>query len=303
MNKSNYINKLSSLNLTNRELTYKNFEANKTIEKLNSCCYQGDIHYINELRTLTKIYVKKNLEISGFKINKIGNNFLKKYETKISKILTISKNGAIYPKDETQLIYNLIVDYVFKSIKSILPYIDKINFPTIRFKTKTKSLNLFSTNKLHSDAWSSGSKSDAVISLPILGDIKNNSVDFYKSNKVKKTFFKEQKNYKSTRHLYDKVKKFYSLKEKKWIIFDHSILHRTRASKNCNPRISIDMIVKIKKNKNSKKKHIQNFYSTENFEDIGKKTFIKSMENYHQLFKRVKSKKKKVITQKLGKIK
>ena len=53
------------------------------------------------------------------------------------------------------------------------------------------------------------------------------------------------------------------------------------------------MIVKIKKNKNSKKKHIQNFYSTENFEDIGKKTFIKSMENYHQLFKRVKSKKKK----------
>lgn len=302
MIKDNYTDKLSFLNLTNRQLDYRNIDNDKTISKLHNGCYQGNIHYINELRTLTKIYIKKNLEISGLKIDKIENNFLKKYETNICKILTLSKNGAIYPKDETQLIYNLIVDYVFKSIASILPYIEKINYPTIRFKTKTKSLNLFSTEILHSDAWSSGSMSDAVISLPILGDIKNNCVDFYVSNKVKKKFFVEQKNYNNTKHLYDQIIKIYSLKEKKWVLFDHSILHRTRTSKNCAPRISIDMIVKIKKNKNLKKNYTKNFYSTKNFEDIGIKTFIKSMENYNQLFKRIKSKKKKIISQKLTKI-
>ena len=301
MAKNKYIDKLKSTNLDSRHLLYKKFDNDYSIKTLYPGCYEGNTYFINELRSLIKIYIKENLEMSGIKVKKIDTNFINKYENQINKILTLSKNGAIYPKDETQLIYNLIVNYILKSIKNILPYIEKINYPTIRFKTKNKSSNGFSTDKLHSDGWSSGKTSDAVISFPILGDIKNNNVDFYKLNKVKKSFFSEKKNYDNTKNLYGKIKKIYNLKNSKWVIFDHSILHRTNAKDKCKPRVSVDMIVKIKK-KEDKRNHVtKNFYSTQKFEKIGVKTFIKSMENYNQLLRRIKSKNrnKKFISQKL----
>ena len=290
---------LNKFIISERKHLYKDFSNSKSLIKLNSCCYLGNIKYLNEIKHFINLYIKQNLENSGFKVNQVSKNFLIKNQKKIMKLPTLSINGAIYPKDETQLIYNIIVSYIFKSLTKILPFIDSVTYPTVRFKTNKKSLNSFSTHKLHSDAWSSGSVSDAVISFPILGDIKNNSVDFYETKEVHKKFFREMTTYERTSELYGNIKKIYSMKKNFWIIFDHSILHKTNSSSTSKPRVSIDLVVKLKKNKKKINKSLRNFYPPSNFFKIGENSFIKSMENFNQLNLRKKEKIKKNVSQKI----
>ena len=296
MKKDKNKNFLNKLVVSRRGSLYKNFSKSKSLIKLNNCCYLGNIEYLKEIKFLTNLYIKENLEKSGFKVKQITKNFLIKNQKKILKLPNLSLNGAMYPKDETQLIYNIIVSFVFKSLTKILPYIKSATYPTIRFKTNKKTSNSFSTNLLHSDAWSSGSTSDAVISFPILGDIKNNSVIFYEIKEANKKFFKEMKTYEGTRKLYGDIKKIYSMKKNFWIIFDHSILHKTNSSKISKPRVSIDLIVKLK-GRNTRKKTTKNFYSPSRFLKIGESSFIKSMENFNQLYLRKKEKTVKKISQ------
>ncbi len=299
MKKENKQIYLTNTFLSKRIPLYKNFKKNKSIKRLNVFCYLGKIQNLNEIKLFTTLYIKENLEKSGYKITKLGKNFLIKNQNKILKLPTISQNGAIYPKDETQLIYNILVNYIFKSLKKILPYIESITYPTIRFKTKKKAKNSFSTNQIHSDAWSSGNISDAVISFPILGDIKNNGVDFFEVKKTDKRFFSEKKTYTGTNILYGDKKKIYSMKKNFWVIFDHSILHKTKSTNYSKPRVSIDLIVRLKR---SKKKKIKNFYSPSYFSKIGENVYIKSMENFKQLNLRKQNLQNNKISQKIVKI-
>ena len=284
--------------INKREKIYKKILKDKSLKRINNCSFEGKITHLKEINELLNIYIKENLELSGQKVN--GGNILNANEKKILKIKNISANGAIYPKNEIQLIYNLIIHYVFRSIKSVLRYIDLVNYPTIRFKSslkKGKKKNPFKTEKLHSDAWS-GIISDAVISIPISGDITNNSVLFFETDKVSPDFFSKQKNYEIGENLYNKKKKIYKLKKGKWLIFDHSILHKSEINQLCKPRISIDMLVKMKNNKKkiNKKNQIQHYYPTNYFEYLGQNKYIHSMESYHELLSR---KKNKSISQKI----
>ena len=281
---------LSRSTIIERENIYKKILRDKKIKKINNCSFEEKIIYIDEIKKLMEIYITENLKFTDLKIINKSNNLLYENEKKILKIPNISQNGAIYPKNEIQLIYNLIVYFVIKSIGPILKYIELINYPTIRFKSsskKNKKNNPFETEKLHSDAWS-GMTSDAVISMPIMGDIVNNNVIFYEPDKIDKKFFSKQKNYDIGRSLYNKKKKIYKLKKNMWYLFDHSILHQTKINKDSKPRISIDMLIKIKKNKKSNK--IKHYHPVSSYEEIGSKKLLHSMENFTELSLRKKNK-------------
>ena len=105
--------------------------------------------------------------------------------------------------------------------------------------------------------------------------------------------------YERTSELYGNIKKIYSMKKNFWIIFDHSILHKTNSSSTSKPRVSIDLVVKLKKNKKKINKSLRNFYPPSNFFKIGENSFIKSMENFNQLNLRKKEKIKKNVSQKI----
>ena len=277
-----------------REDLYKNFIKNKNLKKINQFCFEGKIKYQEELTRLIHIYLSENISYSGYKVKKSELDFLINNKKNILKIKTLSLNGAIYPKKETQLIYNLIIVYILKSLDSILPYIDSMFLPTIRLKTNKKTNNSFSTNILHSDAWSSGDTSDAVISIPITGDIVNNGVNFFECKTISDDFFLEQKNYVSKDNLYGKIKKIYSLRKKHWVIFDHSILHQSTTNSDSKPRISVDIIVCIKKRslKNINYKLGPSF-SPKELKKIGQSSYIDTIENYEQAIIRNKNKDKK----------
>ena len=160
--------------LLDRKKIYKKISKHTKKNKLsniNDLFFYKKITFINEIQFLTKLYIKENLT------QYYNKNFnMSSFESKekfISKLPNITPNGIINPRKETQKIYRLILEYVFKSISDISPYIKNFAIPVIRYKEGNLNKKIksrpYATSKIHSDAWV-GQSGDAIISLGIIGD-------------------------------------------------------------------------------------------------------------------------------------
>ena len=203
-------------------------------------------YYIN-----IKLYISKALDI---KFNENDKTFIKNIDKARKNRTNITPNGAVVPKREFHLEYNLVLRSWVGLIKQITSNNTRLlklfrMTPNIRIKfgkelSDNKNRGL-STSHPHSDSWVEGPWGMNCF-IPFLGDMKNNNLIYYEP----KSKFDE--NFLSTSPSYTKmqwVMKYYKLikninpKPGFVHISDYASIHNTYRKKNCGTRISIDTTI------------------------------------------------------------
>lgn len=237
-----------------RKKIYSDFKLNP-----NVLINEGLFHVF---KINNKIYKSLQLRakniISKLLKKKYGNNYTiyEKYYDKnsidIFNLPNITPNGKINPTLETIKEFNLLhkeVINLFSNIK-ILENISKASAINLRIKKgKSSFINsrAYSTSKIHSDVWN-GHTADAGVNIMLCGDLKNNTVKYYKTLKPKKKFLTKIKNYDLGKKLYDGKKLLHKAEKNQLVIFDQLCLHQSFLNTALN-RISIDFVINIKKPK------------------------------------------------------
>ena len=159
-------------------------------------------------------------------------------------------NGVLNPKKETshefsniQNILNGILDdlHLFPHIKKLLPF-------NIRYKNNDEESWIkkrpYYTSKYHSDAWV-GHVGDSQFLIGVLGDLKNNTVEFNEPINVHDNYLDKADSFEQGNTRYKDFKYLGCLPKQTVTIMDHACLHRTLIQKGAKPRISIDIAVMI----------------------------------------------------------
>ena len=220
------------------------------LEKTHSLItrYKIDPKFFYEFKFNIKLYISKALNID-FNIN--DKIFIKNIDKARNNRLNITPNGAIVPKREFHLEYNLVL----RSWCELVGQISKKNpqllslfriTPNIRIKfgkeLKDNKNRELSTSHPHSDAWVEGPWGMNCY-IPFFGDTKNNNLQFYEPiNEFNESFMTISPSYKKMQWVMDYYKKI-----KKIIplvghvnLSDYAAIHNTFRNRNCGTRVSID---------------------------------------------------------------
>ena len=147
-----------------------------------------DKNKFNDFKLKIKLYLSKALDIS-FEEN--DDLFVKKIDKKRNYRKNITPNGAVVPKREYQLEYNLLLREWGDIIRDMVSQDKKLLSifritPNIRIKfgreLKDNIGRGLSTSLPHSDAWVEGPWGMNCF-FPILGDTKRNNLVFYEPKK------------------------------------------------------------------------------------------------------------------------
>lgn len=196
-----------------------------------------------------KLYISRALNINYENDDKA---FIKKVNSARSNRLNVTPNGAVVPKKEFQLEYNMILrdwcDIIKNLIKNKPGLITRFRTtPNIRIKYgKELNDNLgrgLSTSLPHSDAWVEGPWGMNCF-FPLFGDSENNNLVYYEP----KTFNEKMISTAATYTEMQWVMKYYrKIKIKPQIgsiyFSDYALVHNTFRNKNAGTRISIDTTI------------------------------------------------------------
>lgn len=259
------------------------------------------VKYKSEIKTIKKNIsnlIYKSLNIYHRKKFIKKKNFLNAYTNEISLLPNITPNGAIRPKREIIKEYNIFhksVVNLFKKI-DIFKNIDKAMNVVIRIKKGAENHTIkkrsYATSKVHSDSWS-GMALDSVAMIMLFGDISNNTVDCYEPIDFKENILKKMKKYDHGRKYYKKLKHIAKVEKDELVIFDQLCLHKSSIGKNAGPRISIDVGIDWKKEKNhysfQKKSKRYEIFSSRKWDDLNYGSIKRNNESlidsnfYHKL--------------------
>ena len=202
----------------------------------------------NDFKINLKLYISKALDIEFNENDKI---FIKNIDIARKNRTNITPNGAVVPKREFHLEYNLVLrswcDLVRKIVlkKPNLLSLFRIT-PNIRIKYgKELSDNLkrpLSTSYPHSDAWVEGPWGMNCY-IPFFGDTKKNNMLYYEPiSKFDESFLKTSPTYTDMQWVTKYYKPIKKLNPKPGFVYisDYASIHNTLRKKNCGTRISID---------------------------------------------------------------
>lgn len=178
-------------------------------------------------------------------------NFLNKNIDLITKLPNVTPGGQIRGIKELIKEYNLIHKEFSRVLKKInlLYSLERLSWFSARVKRGNDTIHYkkhtYSTSKKHSDMWA-GERNHGKIVLMLMGDVKKNTVSFYKPTKFsKKAFTFGKKSYDVGLKQVQKTRFLAKAKKGELCLFDQYCLHKTYLSKKAKPRISIDMRVDI----------------------------------------------------------
>ncbi len=210
--------------------------------------YKIDKPFFETFKFNVKLYISKAL---GIRFENNDKLFLKNIDLARNNRLNITPNGAVVPKREFHLEYNMVLRSWCELVEKITKKDPKLLklfriTPNIRIKfgkeltdNKKRGLN---TSLPHSDAWVEGPWGMNCF-IPFFGDTKNNNLIYYEP----KSFFDEK--FLSNADTYVKmqwVMKHYRLIKKinpkpGYVhISDYASIHHTTRKKNSGTRVSID---------------------------------------------------------------
>jgi hypothetical protein len=223
----------------------------------------------NELFLEFKFYLKNYLcEALEFAYEENDNVFISKLNSRRNFRKNVTPNGAIVPKREFNLEYNLFLRSWCKIINSlsgrnlkILRYFRMT--PNIRVKygkeledNISRGLN---TSYPHSDAWVEGPWGMNCF-CPVFGDAKNNNLKFYKPIKFEDSFLKRSKSYTEMQWVLKYYKAIPFVPKKGHVyISDYALIHNTMRKKNAKTRVSIDSTVFVDKIHNPPSSRIKEY--------------------------------------------
>ena len=220
------------------------------LEKTHSLItrYKIDLKFFEEFKFNIKLYISRALNIN-FNIN--DKVFIKNIDMARNNRLNITPNGAIVPKREFHLEYNLVLRSWCKLVSQISMKNPKLLSlfritPNIRIKfgkeLKDNKNRDLSTSHPHSDAWVEGPWGMNCY-IPFFGDTKNNNLQFYEPiNEFNESFLAISPSYKKMQWVmdyYKEIKKIVPL-EGYVNLSDYAAIHNTFRKPNCGTRVSID---------------------------------------------------------------
>ena len=208
--------------------------------------YKLDKKLLENFKLKVKIYICKALNIE-FVNNE--NLFIKKVNSARSYRLNLTPNGAVVPKKEYQLEYNIIlrewcniIRHIVKNKPSLITMFRTTPNIRIKFAKELKD-NVgrgLSTSLPHSDGWVEGPWGMNCF-FPLFGDSENNNLEYYEPINFEEKMISTAATYTEMQWVMKNYKKI-KFKPKKGNIYfsDYALIHNTFRNKNCGTRISID---------------------------------------------------------------
>jgi hypothetical protein len=208
---------------------------------------------LEQLKNAVKNYISKAMLIS-FEPN--DDSFIKIID-KSRNLNNITPNGAVVPKREYLLEYNIFIrewtDIMKNIVKPAPEILNRFRLtPNIRIKfseeieeNKNRDLN---TSLPHSDGWLEGPWGMNCF-MPLFGDTSNNTLKYFqpKPGSFKEEFVQINPSYKDMQWVLEYYEDLDFIPEKNKIYFsDYSMIHKTHKYKeNSGTRISIDTTLYI----------------------------------------------------------
>ena len=227
----------------------KKWKLNKIHPLITS--YRIKENFFQDFKFNLKLYISKAMSI---KYEKDDKKFIANIDSARSNRINITPNGAVVPKREYHLEYNMVLRSWCDLVKQITKKDPKLLklfriTPNIRIKfgkeiNENKNREL-STSVPHSDAWVEGPWGMNCF-IPFIGDVKHNNLRFYEPRKsFEERFLTDSPSYKKMQWVMEYYKPIKKLKPKIGHVHfsDYAAIHNTFREKNCGTRISIDTTI------------------------------------------------------------
>ncbi len=227
----------------------KKWKLNKIHPLITS--YKIKKNFFEDFKFNLKLYISKAMSINYEKDDK---KFIKNINGARNNRINITPNGAVVPKREYHLEYNMVLRSWCDLVKQITkknPRLLKLFriTPNIRIKfgkeiSENKNREL-STSVPHSDAWVEGPWGMNCF-IPFIGDVKKNNLRFYEPRNIfEEKFLSDSPSYKKMQWVMKYYKPIKKLKPKIGYVHfsDYAAIHNTFREKNCGTRISIDTTI------------------------------------------------------------
>ena len=202
-------------------------------------------------KTNIKLYIAKALKI---KFEENDKKFIKNINMNRRNRANVTPNGAVVPKREFHLEYNLVLRSWCELVKLITQKNPKLLklfriTPNIRIKfgkelmdNKNRGL---STSHPHSDGWVEGPWGMNCF-IPFFGDTKKNNLVYYEpKSKFDENFLKTSPTYTNMQWVMKYYKPIKKINPKSGFVHisDYASIHNTHRTKNCGTRVSIDTTI------------------------------------------------------------
>ena len=240
------------------ELKYRYRRINKITSEWNLTrihplitTYKIPNDFFENFKTYIKLYISKALKIEFDKNDKL---FVKSIDRARKNRTNITPNGAVVPKREFQLEYNLILRSwceLFRQITVNNPRLLKLFriTPNIRIKfgkeLKDNLNRKLSTSYPHSDAWLEGPWGMNCF-IPLFGDTKKNNLRYHvPKSKFSESFLKRSPTYKNMQWVTKYYKTLNKLIPKPGLVYisDYATIHNSFRKNNCGTRVSVDTTI------------------------------------------------------------
>lgn len=258
MNKTNLKYRLNRMNQLNKKWNLK--MVHPLILK-----YKIPDELFSKFKINLKLYISKALNIDFIDNDK---KFLKMVEKKRSYRKNVTPNGAIVPKRDYNLEYNLVLKEWCEIVRNLTkknPLI--LNYfrmtPNIRVKfgqdLKDNIKRGLNTSHPHSDAWVEGPWGMNCF-FPVLGDYMRNNLKFYEPNIFDESFLTRAPSYLDMQWVMKNYKEINFIpKLGNLYISDYAMIHNTHRKKNSKVRVSIDSTVFVDKYNTPPKSRIKEY--------------------------------------------
>ena len=239
---------------------------------------------LKDLNFSIMLYISKAFY---FKFTDDEVEFIKRLDNNRNIRDNVTPNGGVVPKKEYQLEYNMVLRSWSKIVKNMISNDSKLlkkfrMTPNIRIKfgkeLEENVGRVLDTAWPHSDAWVEGPWGMNCYT-PLLGDVKNNNLIFWKPKDVNNFNDKAL----ATSSTYEEMQ--WTLDEYvlddtispikgKVHISDYALIHATNRKKNCGTRVSIDTTVFVGDHDVHKDREVEYF---DDVEIIGEDKFISTI--------------------------
>lgn len=238
----------------------KRFEDVKSAWNLNQLHdlmlqYDPPKEILDEFRFAVMLYISKAFD---FEFTSDEPKFIERLDAKRSYLANVTPNGAVVPKKEYQLEFNLVLRAWSKLVQDMISgkpeLLNKIRMtPNVRIKFGVELEENYgrplNTSIPHSDAWIDGPWG-VICFTPLLGDVENNNLYHYKPKNVDSfddSWLALSPAFQDMQWVlehYEQSDEITPIKGKVHLV-DYALIHETHRKPNCGTRISIDTTIYI----------------------------------------------------------
>tara|TARA_B110000503_G_C7122620_1_gene403183 strand:+ start:602 stop:1507 length:906 start_codon:yes stop_codon:yes gene_type:complete len=226
------------------------------MDKRNNYFLEKQIKNIafKKFKNSIKLYISKAMHID---FDENDAEFLINVDKAQNNLINITPNGAVVPKKEYCIEYNLFLknwcEIIEDLIKPSIPLLKKFRVtPNIRIKFGTEikdNVNReLNTTIPHSDSWVEG-PFGLNMHVPIMGDCEFNYLCFYKlknENNFKDSFLETSESYNNMQWVLENYVEDNIIPKQGYLnLSDYALLHKTKRNLNSGTRISIDTTILV----------------------------------------------------------